>query len=612
LYRALKKEDHRRGMPRYEVMLISNDLPTIRIIKSYFDSKQFKFNIVSSCSKALEELQNQTPLLILLDRILPAENREILLNRIKIDKNLRKVSIKTFAKNEYKLQRTNKRKKKRQIYKGDVLNQKDKNKARQKLIQRLRLIDSIPPPIKSEHLEFKINQYITLKLIYRRTFIYVNHIRFLQCIRLTLNIQKSNAQMYDEINSIDEAADLYAKHLFQNRIVRGAPPLFTDQEHDITPEQEFWGHCSNIQAWVEHDYDTRILKSNISFPLLRKLTEAGDPLAKKVFKKEIALRFEDGYPSVVQYLVNEGYLKFLTPTEIKTIIEITKLIENLVVNRNMFIGFLQFCRKNLPNLVEDIILKLLTLPNGPNILISDILKNSIFDFYRFDRQLLNSVKEALRNLSKQTDLQQREVIEKVIIKIEENISKQEKNRRDQVLRNYPEIPIFKVIVIGDPATGKTELLAKFATNKFEEKYLQTFGVSILKEPVELKDYGIKINLMFWNIAGQPQFYTLHRPYFNGADGILLVFDTSRSSTFSNINNWYSSAVKYGLSGVPRILIGNKVRPEEDRKIILPMAEHLSEKLNAPYFETSVLTGENVNVVFHKIAEMIYLSKEIHK
>ena len=114
-----------------------------------------------------------------------------------------------------------------------------------------------------------------------------------------------------------------------------------------------------------------------------------------------------------------------------------------------------------------------------------------------------------------------------------------------------------------------------------------------------------VNPMFWIIAGQPQFYMLHRPYFNGVDGIVLVFDVTRSSTFSNINNWYNHAVKYGLSGISRILIGNKIDLKNESKIILSMAEHLSQKLNAPHFETSALTGENVKNAFHKIAELVY-------
>jgi len=169
--------------------------------------------------------------------------------------------------------------------------------------------------------------------------------------------------------------------------------------------------------------------------------------------------------------------------------------------------------------------------------------------------------------------------------------------------------IFKVIVIGDPAVGKTSLLKRFVTKQFVENYLPTVGVNIVKEPIQLAKQNATVNLMFWDIAGQPQFYMLHRPYFNGADAMILVFDITRSSTFSNVNEWFNTAKKYGLGGLPRILIGNKIDLKEERKIILPMAEHLSEKLNAPYFETSALSGKNVKTIFHKIAELVYESKE---
>jgi small GTP-binding protein len=167
--------------------------------------------------------------------------------------------------------------------------------------------------------------------------------------------------------------------------------------------------------------------------------------------------------------------------------------------------------------------------------------------------------------------------------------------------------IFKVIVIGDPAVGKTSLLTKFTTKKFKTQYIPTVGVNIVKEQVTIKEdhEDILINLLLWDVAGQPQFYMLHKPYFNGADGMILVFDVTRSSTFSNVKNWYNTTVKYGLSGIPRVLVGNKTDLKDDRKIILPMANHLSEELNAPYFETSALTGDGVNDIFEKIANLVY-------
>ena len=166
--------------------------------------------------------------------------------------------------------------------------------------------------------------------------------------------------------------------------------------------------------------------------------------------------------------------------------------------------------------------------------------------------------------------------------------------------------IYKIIVIGDPAVGKTSLLDNFSSKKFKTQYIPTVGVNIVKEQVELDD-GI-VNLMIWDIAGQPQFYMLHRPYFNGADGMMLAFDITRSSTFSNVQNWFNTAQKFGLSSIPRLLIGNKIDLKDERKIIKPMADHLAEKLNCTYYETSAKSGDNVKLIFQKTAEIVKDSK----
>jgi len=208
------------------------------------------------------------------------------------------------------------------------------------------------------------------------TFIYVNGRRFIQCIRLSLNIQKENISLYDDIESIDEAAKVYKKTLLLNRIVQGPKGVpVRDQNHDITPEQEFWGHCSNIQAWVENEYDTRILMSNVSFPLLKKLSKAGDPLARKVYKEEIALRLESGYPSVVQYLLEQGFIGEFSPEEFETIVEYSDFIQKVSYDSRVLSLLLKVCNKKFPTLFEHIVLQILKLPEGYNALISAIQKD---------------------------------------------------------------------------------------------------------------------------------------------------------------------------------------------------------------------------------------------
>lgn len=172
-------------------------------------------------------------------------------------------------------------------------------------------------------IEFKVNQYILLRLEGKYTVIYMNGKRFMYCKRLLLNIPKKDVDYFNGIGSIDEVSELYDQYLMDNEMYKEEngelhPSLYS---YDIPPETEFWGHCSNIQAWVEFDYDTRILHSNLAFPLLKELTKAGDPRAKKIFKEEIALRFLKGKIITKKYLVKEKYLNYLNKGELVCIFE---------------------------------------------------------------------------------------------------------------------------------------------------------------------------------------------------------------------------------------------------------------------------------------------------
>jgi len=117
---------------------------------------------------------------------------------------------------------------------------------------------------------------------------------------------------YNEINSIDDASEIY-KTLHENKIIGKLreDEIIEDGAHLISPEQEFWGHCSNIQTWYEHNYDTRLIHSNLAFPLLKKLSEEGDEIAKKMLKREIETRFIEGDIKVRMYLVAEDIINDL-------------------------------------------------------------------------------------------------------------------------------------------------------------------------------------------------------------------------------------------------------------------------------------------------------------
>jgi hypothetical protein len=179
---------------------------------------------------------------------------------------------------------------------------------------------------KTKTMEFRINKYITLKLEKkednskrRQTVIYVNGGRFDQCKFLFMEISpdKINSGEVGKLKSVDKAADKLGRDL-EPRVTEYSEEWeeYIDMLNRILPDQtEFWGHCSNLQAWAEHDYNTNLLHSNLAFPLLRELSEAGDPKARKVYHEEVVKRYLAGNESVRSFLTIEGYLADLSIEE---------------------------------------------------------------------------------------------------------------------------------------------------------------------------------------------------------------------------------------------------------------------------------------------------------
>ncbi len=185
--------------------------------------------------------------------------------------------------------------------------------------------------------EFKVNKYLKLKLENGKTNIYIKGELFINCKYLLLNLpEDSNTKtsLLSKINSIDDAANYLDDSLEELEGVT----------YKISPEVEFWAHSSNLQVWSENGYDTRLLHSNISFPLLRKLTSVGDLLAKKIFREEVANRFIFGNEKIQRYLKGEGFLDILSKEEILSLVEGGDIILALErsLGKNIKLNFLSY------------------------------------------------------------------------------------------------------------------------------------------------------------------------------------------------------------------------------------------------------------------------------
>lgn len=379
-----------------------------------------------------------------------------------------------------------------------------------------------------------------------------------------------------------------------------------NQNHDITPEQEFWGHCSNIQTWVEYDYDTRILMSNLSFPLLRELAKLGDLKAKKVYKEEIAQRLESGYPSVVQYLVNQGYIGEFSPFEFRTILESNDLIRKLSTDPKILVRFLISSLRNFPTLIENILLQTLKLPNSKAIIISVVqFKPKIATYkpwIRYIPRYLFSIKDVLENFLENIDENSNSNISDILHVIDQQIQDfhsegyllkppKEEGRQDKS---------HKVLLLGN-SSKKSRLLTEIVTPNEEKNFpFNLIGVSIYLE----KD-NAKVNLMVWDILEKLSSVMIPI-YLKDAKAIILVFD-SRTNYMVQFYNFLNSDT---YRQIPKFIVRIKEDLEFEKRRDKIVAEQISENLNATYFEISIINRDNVYKIFHKIAELVYRDSSI--
>lgn len=173
--------------------------------------------------------------------------------------------------------------------------------------------------------------------------------------------------------------------------------------------------------------------------------------------------------------------------------------------------------------------------------------------------------------------------------------------------------VFKIVVAGEPQVGKTSVVLKFTDKAFTRTYIPTLGVNITEKNLRAEDSIIQLTI--WDIAGQSKFDRMRKHFYKGAEGVILIFDLTNKKSFDSIKNWYKD-IKLSVN-YPKDLVGFLVANKKDlrakREVSEKEAEALADKLRFRYVETSVLTGENVMFIFHKLGELLLndlMEKEI--
>jgi Ras-related protein Rab-2A len=162
--------------------------------------------------------------------------------------------------------------------------------------------------------------------------------------------------------------------------------------------------------------------------------------------------------------------------------------------------------------------------------------------------------------------------------------------------------LLKYIIIGEPSVGKSNLLMKFANNKFTEDYQATIGVEFGAKNVEYDQQIYRIQI--WDTAGQENFRSITRAYYKNCVCAMVVYDITSGESFKHVQNWIQDIHDESPKTVSIILIGNKIDLEDKRVVSFDEGNEFAIKNGIIFGETSAKTGDGIEDIFLKSVKQI--------
>ncbi|XP_010555372.1 PREDICTED: ras-related protein RABA4b [Tarenaya hassleriana] len=163
--------------------------------------------------------------------------------------------------------------------------------------------------------------------------------------------------------------------------------------------------------------------------------------------------------------------------------------------------------------------------------------------------------------------------------------------------------VFKVVLIGDSAVGKSQLLARFARDEFSMDSKATIGVEFQTRTLVIDHKSVKAQI--WDTAGQERYRAVTSAYYRGAVGAMLVYDITKRETFEHIPRWLEELRAHADKNIVIILVGNKTDLEDQRSVPTEDAREFAEKERLFFLETSALNATNVEKAFNTLLTEIF-------
>ena len=168
--------------------------------------------------------------------------------------------------------------------------------------------------------------------------------------------------------------------------------------------------------------------------------------------------------------------------------------------------------------------------------------------------------------------------------------------------------LYKIVLVGEAAVGKTHLLSRYIKGTLPKNPTSTIGVEFATRTVPLETGGT-VKAQIWDTAGQERYRAITSAHYRRAVGALLVYDVTNEKSFQAVKRWMEELRDHAEPDIVIMLVGNKIdlcdRNPEARKIPREAGEKFAKEHGLMFEETSAITVVKVKEAFEELLQNIY-------
>ena len=169
----------------------------------------------------------------------------------------------------------------------------------------------------------------------------------------------------------------------------------------------------------------------------------------------------------------------------------------------------------------------------------------------------------------------------------------------------------KICVLGKTMVGKTCLINRFLNGKYQAEHDRTIEEQYSKY-LKIKEEDCVLEIT--DTGGLDEYLSSLDIWINNSDGFLLVYSINDKDSFDGIKMRYEKILKYKKSKkFCALVVGNKTDLEsgeqkEERKVNKEEVDKFCEENKLECFEVSAKNNDNINQIFQKLGENVFVIK----